>query len=111
MTSRATSQRLAVRLTVKEAAEVLGTSVDAVRMLRVLQEQLEAERDANRENRRIIAALTSRIPAIEGPEDAPQSVDPRPDRPGPSEATAEAQEGAERPEGPEGRSWWRRVFG
>ena len=108
MTNRATSQRLTVRLTVKEVAEVLGTSVDAVRMLRVLQEQLEAERDANRENRRIIAALTSRIPAIEGPEDAPQSVDPRPDRPGDPGVTAEAQEGAERPEG---RSWWRRVFG
>ena len=48
MTSRATIiQRLTVRLTVKEVAEVLGTSVDAVRMLHVLQEQLEAERDAN----------------------------------------------------------------
>jgi hypothetical protein len=32
-----------------------------------LEHQLGQERDANRENRRIIAALTSRIPAIEAP--------------------------------------------
>ncbi len=32
-----------------------------------LREQLEAERRANEENRRIIAALTSRIPEIEAP--------------------------------------------
>jgi excisionase family DNA binding protein len=40
MTSRATSQRL----TVQEAAEVLGTSVDAVRM-RVRRGSLESEKD------------------------------------------------------------------
>ena len=73
-----------------------------------LEDQLGQERDANRENRRIIAALTSRIPAIEAPPEAresPQSVEDKPEeraehRPG----TSEAQEGAQRP-------WWRRVFG
>jgi len=116
MTSRATSQRL----TVQEVAEVLGTSVDAVRMrvrrgnlrsdkdpdgrvyvwvdadesetkprlngefgalisakdetISVLQHQLEAEREAHREARRIIAGLVQRIPEIEPPREqtAPQ---------------------------------------
>ena len=142
------------RLTVQEAAEVLGTSVDAVRMrarrgslesekepdgrvyvwvdgdasetkpgldgepaalisakdetIRVLREQLEAERDANRENRRIIAMLTSRVPELEAPQEprdghltaseGSESVRERP-------FTEEAHEGAER------TSWWRRVFG
>jgi hypothetical protein len=73
-----------------------------------LQDRVRSLEDANRENRRIIAALTSRIPAIEAPSDAPgspqadedepgRSTTPRPDAHGP-------QEGAQRP-------WWRRVFG
>jgi excisionase family DNA binding protein len=143
------------RLTVQEAAEVLGTSVDAVRMrvrrgslqsekdpdgrvhvwvdedssetkprldgepsmlisakdetIYILTQQLEAERRANEENRRIIAALTSRIPAIEAPpdereaaetaRDEPERAAPQSDAPSPSEA-----EGVQRP-------WWRRMFG
>jgi hypothetical protein len=73
-----------------------------------LEDQLGQERDANRENRRIIAALTSRIPAIEAPPEAresPQTVEEEPERAGPRPATGEAQEGTER------RPWWRRVFG
>jgi excisionase family DNA binding protein len=140
------------RLTVQEAAEVLNTSVDAVRMrvrrgslesekdpdgrvyvwvdedssetkprldgepsalisakdetIRVLTEQLEAERRANEENRRIVAALTSRIPDLE----APASPEP----PGGSH-----EEGSERPRdtaefpvrGSLTRPWWRRALG
>jgi hypothetical protein len=74
-----------------------------------LRELLDGEREANRENRRIIAALTARIPELEpGPSpeatgspqtdtDEAESAEPRPDAPS-------AQEGARRP-------WWRRVFG
>ena len=72
-----------------------------------LQDRVRSLEEANRENRRIIAALTSRIPAIEAPQEAqespetvqnePERAEPRPDAPG-------AQEGAQR------RSWWRRVF-
>jgi hypothetical protein len=51
-----------------------------------LRARLEAEREANRENRRIIAALTSRIPAIE---EAP------PDERESTETVEEAPEGAE----------------
>jgi len=36
-------------------------------LIATLRDQLEAEREANRENRRIIAALASRIPEIEAP--------------------------------------------
>ena len=65
-----------------------------------LQDRVRSLEEANRENRRIIAALTSRIPAIEAPEtveDAPESAEPHP-------GAGEAQEAVQRP-------WWRRVFG
>jgi excisionase family DNA binding protein len=141
------------RLTLAEAAQVLGTSKDAVRMrvkrgtlrsekggdgrvyvwvnvnadadpnavhsephveawrelIEELRDRVRSLEDANRENRRIIAALTQRIPELESP--APQEP---PDRPPNAEAGfrreetppggEEAQEGTERP-------WWRRVFG
>jgi excisionase family DNA binding protein len=141
------------RLTVQEAAEVLGTSVDAVRMrvrrgslqsekdpdgrvyvwvdedssetklgldgepsmlisakdetIHILTQQLEAERRANEENRRIIAALTSRIPAIEAPPDEREAAETARDEPERAEtrsSTGKAQEGVRRP-------WWRRMFG
>src|SRR5215210_1569759 len=60
-----------------------------------LEDQLGQERDANRENRRIIAALTSRIPAIEAPQEAAgdaetasegaERAEPRPAVPGAQE--------------------------
>jgi BMFP domain-containing protein YqiC len=61
----------------------------------VLHEQLEAECEVHIEARRIIAGLVQRIPELEAPTESPK---PRPSeaRPGPSEATAEAQEGTER---------------
>jgi hypothetical protein len=72
-----------------------------------LREQLEAERQAHAEARRIIAGLVERIPAIEAPHQASEASEAteeqqgrgqlRPDAPG-------AQEGVQRP-------WWRRVFG
>ena len=150
------------RLTVQEAAEILGTSVDAVRMrvrrgsldsekdpdgrvyvwvdddssetklrpdgesnalisakdetIALLREQLEAEREAHKEARRIIAGLVQRVPELEA----------SPGEPAPSEEPLRASEtAAETPPGPparppaggEGsqtgsaRPWWRRVFG
>ena len=65
-----------------------------------LQDRVRSLEEANRENRRIIAALTSRIPAIEAPEtveEAPEGAEPHP-------GTEEPQVGVHRP-------WWRRVFG
>jgi excisionase family DNA binding protein len=143
------------RVTVPEAAELLGITAEAVRMrikrgtlrserqggrvfvllgqgqpteqptdrpdepnalisqmqgrIDSLERQLEEAAERDRENRRIIVALTSRIPAIEAPaspeatespetaREPAEGAEPHPDAPG-------AQEGVQRP-------WWRRWFG
>ena len=66
------------------AARVVDAKDEAIRMLK---DQLEAEREANRENRRIIAGSVQRVPELEAtpePRDAPETgsdlspvVDPR----------------------------------
>jgi len=73
-----------------------------------LRTQLEAERQAHSEARRLLAAALERIPpALEAPS---ERSEPResPVSPGPMETTTEGREGqdtaTERP-------WWRRVFG
>jgi hypothetical protein len=74
--------------------------------INLLRSQLEAEREANRENRRIIAGLVQRVPELEAPRNGHEET-----------ATAEPDREQHRPsaEGPqEGtgrRSWWRRLFG
>jgi hypothetical protein len=77
--------------------------------LRYVEGQLEAERQAHAEARRIIAGLVERIPAIEAPSDAPGSPEPGEEQQGrggdPQSATVGAQEGAQR------RPWWRRIIG
>ena len=70
-------------------------------LIATLRDQLEAEREANRENRRIIAALTSRIPEIEASPETPEA----PDTAEPRSATEEQQEQTSQ------RPWWRRMFG
>jgi hypothetical protein len=126
------------RLDLREAAEVLDTSVDAVRKriargtlesekadgkvyvwlddgaprsdaealisskdetIAVLREQLEAERQAHAEARRIIAGLVERVPALEAPESPETPSEGRSSTTGPPETPAEA------------RPWWRRMFG
>jgi hypothetical protein len=72
-----------------------------------LERQLAQANERDRENRRIIAALTSRIPAIEAPADereSPQTVGEEPERAELRPATEGVQEGVQRP-------WWRRMFG
>ncbi len=78
-----------------------------------LREQLGQEREANRENRRIIAGLVQRIPELEAaPEtrDAPErdaETVGREDRP----ECMETQEGAREPEETARRPWWFRWLG
>jgi hypothetical protein len=90
--------------------------------IRTLREQLEAERRANEENRRLLAALIQRVPELDAPQErpgAPETPGEGPDRAEPRPATGGPQDGYERPrdtaEFPEGgsltRPWWRRVFG
>jgi predicted ArsR family transcriptional regulator len=66
-----------------------------------LREQLAAEREANRENRRIIIALTSRIPELESPTPSPEA----------SEGTTPQPEREEAEETAQPRPWWRRIIG
>jgi hypothetical protein len=72
-----------------------------------LEHQLEQERQANSEHRRLLAAALERIPPqLEAPSDereSPETVEEAPDRAKPRSATGGAQEGTRRP-------WWRRVF-
>ena len=75
--------------------------------LRYVEGQLEAERQAHAEARRLLMAALERIPAIEAPSDerdVPETVEEAPDRSEHRSDAPGAQEGARRP-------WWRRVFG
>jgi hypothetical protein len=78
-----------------------------------LREQLELEREANRENRRIIAALTSRIPELPAAQEQTQERRESPETP--SEPLHRdrpfTDEEREPQEAAQPRSWWRRMFG
>jgi DNA-directed RNA polymerase specialized sigma24 family protein len=72
-------------------------------LIDTLREQLVEERNANRENRRLLAAALERIPAIEAPEtrDAPENTtEPRPATEAPASDTEQPR-----------ASGWRRFFG
>jgi hypothetical protein len=77
---------------------------DQSELVQVLHEQLEAEREANRENRRIIALLASRVPELEAAPEPLESPVTSPEHHG--NGTAREDDG-----GAEKRSWWRRFFG
>jgi hypothetical protein len=75
--------------------------------LEILREQLNQERDANRENRRIIAGLVQRVPELEptsnsssGPQDSSRTPTVEQENgTGPADDTD-----------PQKRSWWRRLL-
>ena len=72
-----------------------------------LRDQLEAERQAHAEARRIIAGLVERIPAIEAPAGTPEASEAGEEQQGrgePHTDRVESQEGTQWP-------WWRRVLG
>ena len=73
-----------------------------------LRDQLEAERQAHAEARRLLMAALERIPPqLEAPQEPPEAPEPGEEQQGrgePHSATGGAQEGVR-------RSWWRRVFG
>jgi hypothetical protein len=146
--------RVGERLSLREAAEVLGVSKDAVRqrvrrdtirsergedgrvyvyldesseaatdgklsdtvpqssdrtaeLISTLREQVQAERQAHAETRRLLAAALERIPPqLEAPQDGSESAQPRSGTPTPAEASEGAQKPAQRE-----RSWWERWFG
>ena len=59
-----------------------------------MQDRIRSLEEANRENRRIIAALTSRLPQIEAPEEPPAEAEKQPASPTQARLP-----------------WWRRMFG
>jgi excisionase family DNA binding protein len=88
--------------------------------VRYLRDQLDQERDANRENRRIIAALTSRIPELPAATEQASSSEARES----PEMPADEQQGRgpipdagglrgedSSPLEPISLPWWRRMFG
>jgi excisionase family DNA binding protein len=84
-----------------------GTHDRTSELIDTLREQLEAERQAHAEARRIIAGLVERIPAIEAPQEASQAaetVEEEPERAEPRPVTVESQESVQRP-------WWWRILG
>jgi hypothetical protein len=93
-------------------SEVEGSSSPLIESkdetIRLLREQLEQAHERDRENRRIIAALTSRIPELEASRESDLSVSDRGPTDAPTEASDEQQTAAEEPQG---RSWWRRLWG
>ena len=123
-----------------EAADLLSTSTEAVRKraargslrsdetIRTLREQLESERRANEENRRLLAALIQRVPELEpppeptGPSESYEGAAQQPAQDtavgyplggtGDSRSSARPRDTAEFPvRGALSRPWWRRVFG
>jgi hypothetical protein len=77
-------------------------------LIATLREQLEAERQAHAEARRLLAAALERIPPqLEAPQEATGGAErgeEEPERAEPNSATGGAQESVQRP-------WWRRIFG
>jgi hypothetical protein len=71
-----------------------------------LRRQLDESNEANRENRRIIAALTQRIPELPPPDmrEQPESADETAERVNPSPPEEPREEARERP-------WYQRWFG
>jgi hypothetical protein len=78
-----------------------------------LRKELDLEREANRENRRLLAAALERIPEIESPRDTqPQAPsEPREAAETANEGMSNSDVAPEQQEPAEHRSWWRRFFG
>jgi flagellar motility protein MotE (MotC chaperone) len=73
-------------------------------LIATLREQLQAERKAHAEARRLLAAALERIPAIEAPLEASETADEQQGSEGSHSDAPGAPEAVQRP-------WWRRLFG
>jgi hypothetical protein len=91
-----------------DQSELIVSLQDQVRYLR---EQLDAEREARTEERRrhdtVVAQLTSKIPAIEAPQEATDAAEPVEDK----SEKAEPHSAARGPQTAAERPWWRRIIG
>jgi chromosome condensin MukBEF ATPase and DNA-binding subunit MukB len=93
-----------------EISANLGALVESLQdQVQYLREQLDREREANRENRRLLAAALERIPPqLEAPSQPPGVPETAA---GESEGPPEPRGGDEGPEEGSERPWWRRMFG
>ncbi len=83
-----------------------GTKNNQRASIESLEHQLEAEREANRENRRLLAAALDCIPPqLEASAEPLQTVEEGSGDAQPHSDWGEAHEGVQR------RPWWRRMFG
>ena len=91
-----------VRLNADDTTNERTEQSELVQTLReynaALERQLNAEREASAELRRIVAGLVQRIPELEAPSE-------------PRESPETATEAAESPTPEQQRPWWRRMFG
>jgi hypothetical protein len=88
-----------------ELVERMASEIDHLR------DQLDKEREANRENRRLLAAALERIPAIEAPPDTSPESPPEP-RESSVAASEERGYGGVPPEQEKRHSWlYRLIFG
>jgi excisionase family DNA binding protein len=69
-----------------------------------VREELGAERARRQMAEERIAALQAELEAIRETRESPETVEEEPQRVEPQSATAEAQEGVQKP-------WWRKIFG
>jgi excisionase family DNA binding protein len=96
-----------VRLNTDDTTNERTEQSELVQTLReynaALERQLNAEREASAELRRIVAGLVQRIPELEAPSEPPQSPETATEEEAEHPARG-GQEAAERP-------WWRRWFG
>jgi hypothetical protein len=76
-----------------------------------LQDRVRSLEEANRENRRTILALTSRIPQLEAPRESPETVEEEPEGPGLRPYAGGPQEAVQRPQGGTLRGLRRRILG
>ena len=83
------------------------TTDHTAELIRTLQEQLAAERQAHAEARRLLMAALERIPpqleAPTEPRESPETAEEEPERAEPHSDAPGAQEGVHRP-------WWRRIL-
>src|SRR5215207_7686603 len=93
----------------RDSGQAAGEPEDrTAELIATLREQLQAERQAHAEARRIIAGLVERIPALEAPAES------APDTPGSPEAAPASEDRGDvrtAPQTAPQRPWWRRLIG
>ncbi len=98
--------RLYVLLNTEPTPDPERTHDRTSELIAALREQLQAERQAHAEARRLLLAALERIPAIEAPSSPEKRESDLTASPGPERGTTPGDR-----ERPAQRPWWRRVFG